>query len=75
VQTAVKNRAPLAQSAFYLLPLGAVWPAGWLRTQLQIQADGLGGHLDETWADVGPTAVGWAGRVSPGSGDLIFSMA
>ncbi len=56
----VKNRAPLAQNAFYLLPLGSVTPAGWLRDQLQIQADGLGGHLDETWADVGPNS-GWLG--------------
>jgi len=56
----VTNRAPLAQNAFYLLPLGSVTPSGWLRDQLQIQADGLGGHLDETWADVGPNN-GWLG--------------
>jgi len=60
LQTAVKNRAPLAQSAFYPLPLGAVRAAGWLRAQLKIQADGLGGHLDETWADVSPNS-GWLG--------------
>ena len=59
-QVAVRNRAPLAQSAFYPLPLGAVRPAGWLRAQLSIQADGLGGHLDETWPDVGPNS-GWLG--------------
>jgi DUF1680 family protein len=57
---AVKNRAPLAQNAFYTLPLGAVRPAGWLRNQLQIQANGLGGHLDETWADVGSNSA-WLG--------------
>jgi uncharacterized protein len=50
----------LAPSVFYTLPLGAVLPQGWLRKQLQIQADGLGGHLDETWADVGPNS-GWLG--------------
>ena len=55
-----KNRAPLAPSAFYLLPLGSIRPVGWLRNQLQIQANGLGGHLDETWADVGPNS-GWLG--------------
>lgn len=59
-QPVSKNRAPLAASAFYPLPLGAVRPAGWLRTQFQIQADGLGGHLDETWPDVGPNS-GWLG--------------
>lgn len=61
---AVKNRAPLAQNKFNLLPLGRVRPAGWLRGQLQIQANGLGGHLDETWADVGSNS-GWLG----GSGE------
>lgn len=59
-ETAVTNRAPLAANAFYLLPLGAVRPTGWLRRQLEIQATGLGGHLDETWADVGPNS-GWLG--------------
>ena len=57
---AIKNKAPLAQNAFYMLPLGAVRPAGWLKNQLQIQAKGLGGHLDETWADVGSNS-GWLG--------------
>ena len=61
---AIKNRAPLAPNAFSLLPLGSVRPTGWLRSQLQIQANGLGGHLDETWPDVGPNS-GWLG----GSGE------
>ena len=47
------------------LPLGSVLPRGWLRDQLQIQADGLSGHLDEFWPDVaqskwiGGEAEGW----------------
>jgi len=57
---AIMNRAPLAPNAFYMLPLGAVRPTGWLRSQLQIQASGLGGHLDETWADVGSNSA-WLG--------------
>ncbi|QNI35208.1 glycoside hydrolase family 127 protein [Alloacidobacterium dinghuense] len=57
---AVKNRAPLTPNTFDPLPLGAIRPAGWLRAQLQIQGNGLGGHLDETWADVGPNS-GWLG--------------
>jgi len=57
---AVKDKAPLHSSAFFALPLGAVRPAGWLRRQLEIQASGLSGHLDETWADVGPNS-GWLG--------------
>ncbi len=55
-----KNKAPLAPNAFYTLPLGSVRPMGWLRRQLEIQATGLGGHLDETWADVGSNS-GWLG--------------
>lgn len=59
-QTVIKNRAPLGRNVFYSLPLGSVRPAGWLRDQLEIQANGLGGHLDETWPDVGPNS-GWLG--------------
>lgn len=59
-QPAVKNRAPLAPNAMYLLPLTSIKPKGWLRQQLQIQADGMTGHLDEFWPDVGPDS-GWLG--------------
>jgi DUF1680 family protein len=54
------NRAPLQASAFYPLPLTSVKPRGWLLAQLQIQANGLSGHLDEFWPDVGPNS-GWLG--------------
>jgi uncharacterized protein len=57
---ALANRAPLADQPFALLPTGAIKPAGWLRRQLEIQAHGLGGRLDETWPDVGPDS-GWLG--------------
>lgn len=60
VSPLTRNRAPLAASAFTLLPMGSIRPAGWLKDQLRIQADGLSGHLDETWADVGPNS-GWLG--------------
>lgn len=42
------------------LPLGQIRPSGWLQRQLRTQADGLGGHLDEFWPDVGPQS-GWLG--------------
>ena len=54
------NKAPLSPNAFAPLPLGSVKPRGWLRRQLQIQANGLTGHLDEFWPDVGPNS-GWLG--------------
>lgn len=58
---AVAQSRPLRQdNAFSLLPLGAVKPRGWLQGQLQIQAAGLGGHLDELWPDLGPNS-GWLG--------------
>jgi hypothetical protein len=55
-----QNRAPLQPSAFLPLPLGAVRPRGWLLDQLRIQAQGLTGHLDEFWPDVG-NDCGWLG--------------
>ena len=57
---ATPNHSPLAPNAFNLLPLGSIQPTGWLRRQLRIQADGLTGHLGETWPDVGPNS-GWLG--------------
>jgi hypothetical protein len=47
----VKN-AHLQPPVFRPLPLGAVQPAGWLKEQLAIQADGLSGHLPFFWQDV-----------------------
>ena len=58
-------RDRLAAPAFTPLALGAIRPTGWLQRQLRIQADGLTGHLDEFWPDVGQsqwfggTAEGW----------------
>jgi len=57
---AVDNRKPLRPLAFCPLPLTSVKPEGWLRHQLEIQANGLSGHLDEFWADVGAES-GWLG--------------
>ena len=54
------NRAPLQPNAFAPLPLGSIKPRGWLRNQLEIQASGLSGHLDEFWPDLGPDS-GWLG--------------
>jgi hypothetical protein len=39
------NIAPLNKNSYMHLPLGAVKPEGWLKRQLQIQAEGLSGHV------------------------------
>ncbi|HRZ94335.1 MAG TPA: hypothetical protein P5022_15615, partial [Candidatus Paceibacterota bacterium] len=41
------NRAPLLPSPFIKLPLTAIRPEGWLRKQLELQAAGFHGHLEE----------------------------
>lgn len=48
------NQSQLLQKTFRPLPLGSVKPRGWLRDQLKIQGEGLTGHVDEVWADLGP---------------------
>ena len=59
-----KNYHPLNPTRFLSLPLGAIQPKGWLKDQLEVQANGLTGHLEEIWDDVGLNN-GWLG----GSGD------
>ncbi|MGD8360428.1 MAG: glycoside hydrolase family 127 protein [Gemmatimonadota bacterium] len=60
-----KAQSDLAEPAFRPLPLGSVRPRGWLQRQLRLQAEGLSGHLDEFWPDVGESqwfggdAEGW----------------
>ncbi|HTG44632.1 MAG TPA: beta-L-arabinofuranosidase domain-containing protein, partial [Verrucomicrobiae bacterium] len=43
----VGNRAPLEASRFVKLPVGRVQPRGWIRRQLELQAAGFHGHLEE----------------------------
>jgi len=61
VQSPERN---LADPAFRPLPLGSISPQGWLRRQLRLQADGLSGHLDEFWPDVGQSQ--WLGGKAEG---------
>jgi len=43
----VSNQAPLTPEALIKLPIGAIEPEGWVRRQLELQADGFIGHLTE----------------------------
>jgi uncharacterized protein len=57
------NPEPLLKNAFIRLPLGTVKPAGWLKKELEAEASGLTGNLDEFWPDLSKSA--WHG----GDGD------
>jgi len=60
----MKGSSNLTALALEPLPLGEIKPAGWLKNQLRIQADGLTGHLDEFWPDIKDS--GWIGGAAEG---------
>ena len=43
----VGNREPLLPSPLLKLPIGSIEPRGWLRKQLELEANGFFGHLPE----------------------------
>ena len=50
--------------SYSLLPIGDIQPEGWVLNTLEAMRDGMTGHLDELWEDVGPDC-GWIGGSGP----------
>ena len=65
----IANRAPLVPSRLMKLPIGSITPRGWLRHQLELEAQGMTGRLAEispwcrfegsAWTD--PNGKGYGG--------------
>ena len=55
----VGNRLPLKPMNFIKLPVGSIQPEGWLKKYLELQKDGLTGHLNEISAWLGKENNAW----------------
>ncbi len=61
----ITNQSPLKVQPYTALPLGNIKPSGWLLRMLELQRDGLTGHLDSIYSLVCDDENGWLG----GQGD------
>ena len=50
----------LQKSTFEMLRIKDINPKGWFKKQLIVQKEGLTGHIEEIWDDLGPNS-GWLG--------------
>ena len=62
----VTNQAPLLAQPYTALPLGAIRPKGMLLKMLELQRDGLTGHLDSIYKVVCGDNNGWLGGTGDG---------
>lgn len=62
----ITNQPPLMEQPYVALPLGAIQPEGMLKKMLEIQRDGLTGHLDELYNVVCGDNNGWLGGTGDG---------
>jgi hypothetical protein len=62
----IANRAPLVPSFAVKLPVGAVRPTGWLKRQLELQAEGFHGHLAEISAFLKKENNAWLSKTGTG---------
>ena len=60
------NRAPLLAERFIKLPVTAFKPGGWLKKQLELQRDGLAGHLGEISSWLAKTDNAWLSKEGVG---------
>lgn len=56
----VGNKPPLVAAPLLKLPIGSIKPKGWVRSQLEIEADGMTGHLEEISKWCNFTNSAWA---------------
>lgn len=60
------NQAPLIEQPYTELPIGAIKPKGMLLKMLELQRDGLTGHLDSIYSVVCGDNNGWLGGTGDG---------